>query len=153
MRVSDIAIYLNSLDELPQEEWNTYTIEAVGCMQPRNSSIHEKLIGLLSHADIDVIKKAIEALGKVDSYTDIIQTSLTPFLNHTNDDVVKITISALLSHDYDTAVQILTQFLSNPEINDSLREYTLQALQTAEKRMGSQLSRMSIIPENVNQHK
>ena len=51
-------------EELPQEEWNSSTVFALGCVRPLDTRIHRLLAGLLATAPVQVRKAALWALGE-----------------------------------------------------------------------------------------
>ena len=53
------------LENLPQEKWNRYTIEALGCIRPSSESVHMALAEALKDTDSYVRSYAVWALEKI----------------------------------------------------------------------------------------
>ena len=53
------------LEDLPQEKWNSYTIEALGCVRPSKKEIHMALAQALTDTNSFVRGNAAGALGQI----------------------------------------------------------------------------------------
>ncbi len=54
-----------SLEDLPKEKWNKYTIPAIGCSKTSNIQVHLALFEVLKDPDKDVRNRAAWALGEI----------------------------------------------------------------------------------------
>ena len=77
----DIQINLK-LEDLPQEEWNKYTIKALGCTRPPNEAIHMALTKVLTDSNKEVRSSAVWALGKIKPQSVEVLTFITELLTH-----------------------------------------------------------------------
>ena len=67
-----------SLDDLPKEKWNLWTIEAIGCVKPQSEKIHFALI--TPYRSLHEMEAAIIALGKIKPQNEKIQLKLVSLL-------------------------------------------------------------------------
>ena len=63
-----------SLDKLPKEKWNLWTIEAIGCVKPQSEKVHLALT--TPYRKIREIEAAVLALGKIKPQSEKVQLKL-----------------------------------------------------------------------------
>ena len=76
-----------SLEDLPDETWNEYTIIAVGCIKPKDINVHLALVELLKDTNAEVHDIAIKTLGKIKPDDPAIHLALVELLKDTNANV------------------------------------------------------------------
>ena len=71
-----------SLEDLPEERWNRYTIEALGCVKPASSEVHLALVKALEDPDKNVRTSAAEALYEIKPASSEVHLALVKALEH-----------------------------------------------------------------------
>ena len=82
------------LTDLPQEKWNLWTIEAIGCVKPQSEKVQMALI--TPNRSIHELESAIIALGKIKPQSEKIQLKLVSLLS-TPEARVQISVANTLS--------------------------------------------------------
>lgn len=84
------------INDLPREEWNRHTIEAIGCIKPYDEKIHLALTKLVSSDSLNKRRTASNALISINPQSRKVHQALTNFLNYDDKDVAIKAIAVLI---------------------------------------------------------
>ena len=84
-----------SLEDLPKERWNEYTIKALGCVRPASSEVHLALVEALKDPSAKVRSSAVLALGEIKPKSSEVHLALVEALKDPSADARASTAWAL----------------------------------------------------------
>ena len=116
------------LEGLPQEKWNRYTIDALGCIRPSSESVHMALAETLEDPDKYVRESAAWPLGEIKPQNETIHMALAEAIKDTDSYVRSYAAWALgeIKPQNETIHMALAEALK--DTNSSVREYAAWTL-------------------------